>query len=111
MDVIPESAARATEAVDGVHLAQVAAGERASLQQFRVEPGATVDRHAHEHEQLGWLATGSLVFLLDDGEMRVEAGGSYAIPGGERHGAVNRGSGDAVGVEAFVPARESPPWE
>jgi len=111
MDVTPVSAERTTEAVDGVHLAQVAAGERASLQHFRIEPGATVDRHAHEHEQLGWLAAGSLVFLLDGEEVRVEAGDSYAIPGGERHGAANRGDEDAVGVEAFVPARGSPPWE
>ncbi|ESS06885.1 MAG: cupin domain protein [uncultured archaeon A07HB70] len=111
MDVIPVSAERTTEVLDGVHLAQAAAGERASVQHFRIEPGATVDRHAHENEQLGWLAAGSLVFRLDGETVTVEAGDSYAIGGGERHGAHNRGDEDAVGVEVFVPPRESPPWE
>jgi quercetin dioxygenase-like cupin family protein len=101
----------ATEALDGVHLAQLAAGERASLQHFRIDPGASVDPHAHENEQVGWLAAGTLAFEVAGEERVVEAGDSYAIPGGERHGVENRGEEAAVGVEAFVPARTAPPWE
>ena len=101
----------ATEALDGVHLTQVVSGERASLQHFRIEPGATVDPHDHENEQIGWLAVGTLVFDIEGEEVVVEAGDSYVIPGGETHGVENRGDEAAVGVEAFVPARPNPPWE
>ena len=111
MEVSSLAETRAVEALDGVHLAQVASGERASLQHFRIEPGATVDPHDHEHEQIGWLASGTLVFDIDGEEVVVEADDSYAIPGGETHGVENRGDAEAVGVEAFVPARPNPPWE
>jgi quercetin dioxygenase-like cupin family protein len=110
MDVTPRGEADPTEALPGVHLARVATGDGASLQRFRVEPGATVEAHSHPHEQIGWLAEGELVFVLDDREVTVGAGDAYAIPGGETHGATNPGDADAVGVEAFVPARERPPW-
>ncbi|MFB6169341.1 MAG: cupin domain-containing protein [Haloferacaceae archaeon] len=106
LDDVPE-----TEAIDGVRLAQTVSGERASLQHFRIEPGATVHPHDHEHEQIGWLTAGSLVFELDDETVVVEAGDSYAIPGGETHGAENTGDETAVGVELFAPPRETPPWE
>lgn len=100
----------AVEAAEGVHLAQLAAGERASLQHFRIDPGATVAPHDHPHEQVGWLVSGRLAFDVDGTERSVDAGDSYAIPGGETHGATNPGTEAAVGVELFVPARESPPW-
>jgi quercetin dioxygenase-like cupin family protein len=111
MDVTPGDDADPTEALPGVHLARVAAGDRASLQRFRIEPGAVVDAHDHPHEQIGWLAEGELLFRLDDGDVTVGAGDSYVVPGGETHGVTNPGDVDAVGVEAFVPARERPPWE
>jgi len=111
MEVSALDGTAATEALDGVHLAQVASGERASVQHFRIDPGATVDPHDHENEQIGWLADGTLVFDLEGEEVVVEAGDAYVIPGGERHGVENRGAEAAVGVEVFVPARPSPPWE
>ena len=101
----------ATEARDGVHLAQTVSGERASLQHVRIEPGATVEPHDHENEQIGWLASGSLAFDIEGTEVVVEAGDAYVVPGGETHGVENRGEETAVGVEAFVPPRANPPWE
>jgi quercetin dioxygenase-like cupin family protein len=111
MEVSSLDSATVTEALDGVHLAQVASGERASIQHFQIDPGAAVDPHNHHHEQVGWLASGTLVFDVDGEKLTVEAGDSYAIPGGEHHGVVNRGDEVAVGVEVFIPARPSPPWE
>lgn len=111
MDVTPLAADSATEAIDGVHLAQLAAGERASLQHFRIEAGAVVDTHEHHHEQIGWLAAGELIFTVDGEEVVVGPDESYVIPGGEPHAAENRGDVDAVGVEVFAPPRAKPPWE
>ncbi len=38
-----------TEAVEDVFLAQMASGEKTSVQHFRIEPGATVPKHDHHH--------------------------------------------------------------
>ena len=50
------------EAVEQVHLTQLAAGERTSVQGFEIEPGATVPEHSHHHEQTGFVYEGELTF-------------------------------------------------
>jgi quercetin dioxygenase-like cupin family protein len=99
-----------TEVLDGVKLAQLAAGERMSVQHFVIEPGALVDDHSHEHEQAGYLFEGSVLFTVDGEEYRIEAGDSYVIPGDAVHSAEVRGEEAAVGVELFSPPRPNPPW-
>ena len=111
MDVVPLSDREATEALDGVALTQLAAGERMSVQHFRIEPGAVVHEHDHPHEQTGYLVEGSLVFISGDEETDVEAGDSYTIPGDEPHAVENRSDEPAIGVELFSPPRANPPWE
>jgi quercetin dioxygenase-like cupin family protein len=108
------------EAVERVHLAQLAAGDEASLQHFRIEPGATVPEHDHHHEQLGFVYEGELTFLVGDAhgtgeggdrrEIVVGPGDSYVIPGGEPHAAENRGDVEVRGVDVFSPARPDPDW-
>lgn len=99
-----------TEAVEQVHLAEMAAGEETSVQHFRIEPGASVPAHDHHHEQAGFIYEGELTFLLEDGEVTVEAGESYVLDGGERHGAENRGDVETRGVDIFAPPRTDPDW-
>ncbi|MFC7176041.1 cupin domain-containing protein [Halosegnis marinus] len=99
-----------TEAVENVHLAQLAAGEETSVQHFRIEPGATVPSHDHHHEQAGFVYEGELTFLLDDSEVTVAAGESYVLAGGEVHGAENRGTEPVRGVDIFSPPRTDPDW-
>lgn len=99
-----------TEAVDGVHLAQLAAGEATSVQHFCIEPGATVPAHDHPHEQAGFIYEGELTFLLEEGETTVAAGESYVLAGEEHHGAENRGDVAVVGVDIFSPPRIDPDW-
>jgi quercetin dioxygenase-like cupin family protein len=98
------------EAVENVHLAQLAAGEEMSVQHFEFEPGASVPLHDHHHEQSGFVYEGTLTFLLEDGEAVVEAGGSYVLAGGEAHGAENRGETPVRGVDVFSPPRPDPDW-
>ncbi|MEF8842417.1 MAG: cupin domain-containing protein [Haloarculaceae archaeon] len=98
------------EVRDGVFLAQLAAGERMSVQHFRIEPGAGVDDHSHEHEQAGYLFGGEILFTVDGEEHRVGAGDSYVIPGQAVHAAESTGDEPAVGVELFSPPRPNPPW-
>ena len=51
------------EVVPGVHLTQLVAGERTSVQHFHFEPDATVPEHSHEHEQAGLITSGTLTFV------------------------------------------------
>ncbi len=99
-----------TEAVENVHLAQLAAGEAMSVQHFEFDPGATVPSHDHHHEQTGFIYEGELTFLLEDGEVVVGAGESYVLAGEEVHGAANRGDVAVRGVDIFSPPRPNPDW-
>lgn len=99
-----------TEAVDGVHLAMLAGGEKMNLQRFEIEPGASVPAHSHPHEQAGYLVEGTLTFLLDDEERELGPGDSYSIPGEESHGVENRGNEVVRGIDVFSPPRENPDW-
>lgn len=111
MDTTDPSDREPTEVIDGVHLAQLAAGERMSVQHFRIEPGATVPEHDHPHEQTGFIYGGELTFLVDGEEFVVGEGGSYAIPGDEPHAAENRGETTVLGVDVFSPPRLDVPWK
>lgn len=112
MDVVSLSSEERVEVTDGVHLAQLAAGEEMSIQHYHIEPGASVPLHDHPHEQTGYVVRGTLVFVLEDGtEHPVSAGDSYAIPGGEVHAVENRGERPADGVDIFSPPRVDVPWK
>ena len=98
------------EVAEGVHLTQLVAGEQMSVQHFHIEPGATVPDHSHEHEQAGFVASGTFTFLLDGEEYVVHAGESYTIPGGVEHAAENRADVPVDGIDVFSPPRTDPDW-
>jgi quercetin dioxygenase-like cupin family protein len=110
MERVPLAETDATEAVAGVHLAQLAAGSETSVQHFRIDPGAVVPEHSHPHEQAGYITAGELTFLVDGEELVVSPGDSYVIPGDEPHGAENRGDVAVEGVDIFSPPRTNPDW-
>jgi quercetin dioxygenase-like cupin family protein len=111
MEIVTDEHVEPTEAMPGVHLTQGAAGERASIQRFRIEPGATVPEHAHPHEQIGTVTGGVLTLVVDGEDRPVRAGDTFVIPGDEPHAARNDGDRPATGVEVFSPARPNPDWE
>jgi len=93
---------------DGVHLSQLVVGEHTSVQHFHIEPGAVVPEHSHHHEQAGFVASGTLTFVVDGEEHVIGAGKSYVIPGDEAHGAENRAEDPVDGVDIFSPPRADP---
>jgi quercetin dioxygenase-like cupin family protein len=97
--------------MEGVRLTLLAGAERMNAQSFEIEPGATVPEHSHDSEQVGLVTAGHLTFLVDDEELVCGPGDSYAIPGGEPHGARNDGDETVEGVEMFSPPRATPTWE
>lgn len=111
MEIVGDNDVEAAEAMPGVHLTQGAAGERASIQRFHIEPGATVPEHAHPHEQIGTVTGGALTLVVDGETRVVTTGDTFVIAGGEPHAARNDGDQPATGVEVFSPARPNPDWE
>lgn len=97
--------------VPDVTLAQLASGDRMSVQHYRFEPGAVVPEHRHEHEQAGFIHRGTLTFLLENGrEVCASAGDGYVVPGEMAHRVENRGDEPAEGVDVFSPPRAAPDW-
>lgn len=112
MDHVTTDARDAVEAVDGVHLTQLAVGDRMSVQHVRIEPGAVVPEHDHPHEQVGFVYGGELVFVLADGtEHLVGPGGGYRFAGGEPHAAENRNTESVLAIDVFSPPRADPDWQ
>jgi quercetin dioxygenase-like cupin family protein len=96
---------------EGFRLAELAAGDRTSILHYTIEPGVDVPRHRHEHEQLGYVFTGELTFLLDDGsEVTASADETYAIAANEGHAAENRGEETVHGIDIFSPPRTNDDW-
>ena len=110
MECVGLSEQETVEAVENVHLAQLATGERTSIQSFEIEPGAIVPEHSHHHEQTGFVYEGDLTFILDDDVVVVGPGDSFTISGDEPHAAENRGDGVVRGVDIFAPPRPDPDW-
>lgn len=111
MEYVPTATSETIEVVNGVHLTQLAVGERMSVQHVRMEPGAIVPEHDHPHEQIGFIYGGELTFFLADGtEREVRAGESFGFASGEAHAAENRGDEDVLAVDAFSPPRADPDW-
>ena len=110
METVQHSARETVEAVEGVHLTQLAVGEDMSVQHFHFEPGAAVPEHSHHHEQVGYLTRGTFTFVVDGEEYVLGPGDSYSIPGDEPHAAENRTEEPVEGLDVFAPPRANPDW-
>lgn len=111
MELLSTAEAGETEAVPGTHLAQLVAGDRISVQHYRIEPGATVPEHSHRHEQAGFATAGEAVFRVRGEERRVTAGDGYVVPGGEPHEVESVGDVAFEGIDVFSPPRGDPDWD
>jgi quercetin dioxygenase-like cupin family protein len=83
---------------------RVVPAERVTFALIELEPGTVVPEHAHDNEQVGVLAVGSVRFRIGDEEREVGVGEAWSIPPNVPHGVVTGPSG-AVVVEIFVPGR------
>lgn len=111
MDHASIAGREAVEVVDGVHLTQLAVGDRMSVQHVRMEPGAVVPEHDHPHDQVGFVYGGTMTLVLADGAERdIGPGESYGLAGGEAHAAENRGEEAVLAVDVFSPPRPNPDW-
>ena len=85
--------------------AKIASGEKVMLSLVTFAPDAVVPEHAHPHEQMGMMVSGTLELTVA-GETRTLSGNAiFLVPGGVPHKAV-AGPQGAVILEAFSPPRE-----
>ena len=94
----------ARELASGV-TARIASGEKVMLSLVTLAPGAVVPEHAHPHEQMGMLVSGSMELTVS-GQTRTLSGNAiYLVPGGVLHKAL-AGPEGAVALDVFSPPRE-----
>ena len=88
----------------GVEMKTLVYGAKTLMAKFRLQQGSTIPRHAHPHEQIGYLLEGRVRFLIGDDAREARRGDSWCIAGGIEHGV--EVLEDAVVLEAFSPVRE-----
>ncbi len=79
-------------------------GERTLLSEVTLETGGVVPLHAHPHEQIGYVARGSIQFTIGSEIVVLRAGDGYVIPGGVPHACL--GLEDSLAIDVFAPVRD-----
>ena len=95
---------KARELCPGV-TAKVAWGEKLMFSLVTLAPDAVVPEHAHPHEQMGILVSGTMTLVVDGTPHPLAPNEMYLVPAGVRH-AAKAGPGGAVALDAFSPPRE-----
>jgi len=80
------------------------AGDREMVAQITLKRGAIVPAHSHESEQLTYVLTGALKFMLDGGEITVREGELLRIPSWMPHSA--EAVEDTFELDLFSPIRQ-----
>jgi quercetin dioxygenase-like cupin family protein len=96
-DVIP------IENPPGVQRRTLRWNDDAMLCHFEMRAGAQIPLHSHPAVQIGYVVSGRLRFITEDGGFEVSEGHSYVFASNEKHGAdiVE----DAHVIEVFTPMR------
>ncbi len=96
--------AKAVEQCPGVTRRTLSYCDEVMMCQFELQTGATIALHNHVNIQNGYMISGRLKFLREDGTSFVaQAGDSYVFGSNEPHGVVCLEH--AVIVENFLPVR------
>ncbi len=92
------------QALPGIWIKTLVYGEKTLLTEFRMDKGSALPRHAHPHEQTGYLVRGQVRLTIGNETFTAEPGDSWCIPGNIEHSADILA--DSVAVEVFSPVRE-----
>jgi quercetin dioxygenase-like cupin family protein len=93
-----------TVVLEGMKRKTLVYGEKTLMAEFVMRKGGSLPRHAHPHEQTGYLVKGRIRLSIGSEERDMNPGDSWCIPGGMEHGAEILE--DSVAVEVFSPVRE-----
>jgi quercetin dioxygenase-like cupin family protein len=73
------------EMMAGVTRHTMGTTDEAMLCEFRLAQGAVIPKHDHMNDQVGYVVSGKLELTIGDETRVLNAGESYAIPGGVAH--------------------------
>ena len=85
--------------------ARIASGEKLMFSLVTLAPNAVVPEHAHPHEQMGMMVSGTMELTVAGRTQTLSGSGIYLVPGGVPHKAV-AGPEGAVALDAFSPPRK-----
>ena len=91
-------------ALPGIARKTLVHGDKTLMVEFRLQQGFPLPRHAHPHEQTGYLVSGRLRLTVGNEVRELQPGDSWCIAGGVEHGA--EVLEDSVAIEVFAPVRE-----
>ena len=95
---------KAVEQCPGVTRRTLSYSGEVMMSRFELQTGAAIPLHHHVHIQNGYMLSGKLQFLREDGSsFAVQAGDSYIFQSNELHGVICMEH--AFVVENFLPAR------
>ena len=89
---------------DGIER-QMIWGERLMVCRLRFAPRVVTAVHSHPHEQITLVASGRVLFTIEDQVREVSAGDVLHFPPGVRHGATMLDE-EVVLIDIFSPIRE-----
>jgi unsaturated pyranuronate lyase len=79
-------------------------GARVTLANFIMSPGSVVPVHSHEQEQVSYVVSGALRFVVGGQEIDVRGGSVLHIPSGVPHGVTVLEPSEVIDV--FSPVRQ-----
>jgi len=91
-------------ALEGITRKTLVHGERMLMTEFVLKGGSVLPRHAHPHEQTGYLVRGRIRLTIGAESADLGPGDSWSIPPDTEHGADVLE--DNVAIEVFCPVRE-----
>jgi quercetin dioxygenase-like cupin family protein len=98
------SDAAPVEMLPGVTRRTLNSSEGMMLIEVVLDKGAVVPSHSHPHEQIGYLASGRLLFELGDQRRELAAGDSWLVPPNVPHQVT--ALEPSVAIDVFSPPRE-----
>jgi quercetin dioxygenase-like cupin family protein len=102
--LVHRSSATPVEMLPGVVRRTLTEGERMMLVEVALAQGAVVPPHTHPHEQIGYLASGRLLFEVGDERRELSAGDSWLVPSNVSHQVTVLEP--SVAIDIFSPPRE-----
>ena len=102
--LVHRSSATPVEMLPGVVRRTLTEGERMMLIEVTLDQGAVVPPHTHPHEQIGYLASGRLLWELGDERRELAAGDSWLVPSNVPHQVT--ALEPSVAIDIFSPPRE-----
>jgi quercetin dioxygenase-like cupin family protein len=92
------------DALPGIQRKTLAHGSKTLFTEFRLQKGSVLPRHAHPHEQTGYLVRGAMRLTIGNETFTVCPGDCWCIEGAVEHEALVLE--DSVAIEVFSPVRQ-----